>query len=87
MEECSQYLVESVMMGTAEKILQGIRKYLEIGVRQFVLYFIGLDDAILRLFDSKVIIRISKYYHSSSGNRVRIKKNILPKRCVLCSRY
>jgi hypothetical protein len=58
MEECSQYLVESVMMGTAEKILQGIRKYLEIGVRQFVLYFIGLDDAILRLFDSKVIIRI-----------------------------
>jgi hypothetical protein len=32
MEECSQYLVESVMIGTPDKILQGIRIYLEIGV-------------------------------------------------------
>jgi len=58
MKEYSQYLVDSVMLGTPEKVLQGIRKYLDIGVRHFVLHFIGLDHAILRLFDSKVITRI-----------------------------
>ena len=37
------------MISTHEKILQGIRKYLDIGVR----HFIGLNnDAILGLFDS-----------------------------------
>jgi alkanesulfonate monooxygenase SsuD/methylene tetrahydromethanopterin reductase-like flavin-dependent oxidoreductase (luciferase family) len=59
MEECSRYLVSSVMVGTPEKVLQGIRKYLDIDVGHFVLHFIGLNnDAILRLFDSKVIRRI-----------------------------
>jgi hypothetical protein len=58
LEEYSQYLVDSVMVGTSEKVLQGIRKYLDIGVRHFVLHFIELDDAILRLFDYKVITRI-----------------------------
>jgi alkanesulfonate monooxygenase SsuD/methylene tetrahydromethanopterin reductase-like flavin-dependent oxidoreductase (luciferase family) len=57
-EEYSQYLVDSVMVGTPEKVLQGIRKYLDIGVRHFILHFIGLDQAILRLFDAKVITRI-----------------------------
>ena len=28
MKEYSQYLVDSVMVGTPEKVLQGIRKYL-----------------------------------------------------------
>jgi hypothetical protein len=47
------------MIGTHEKILQGIRKYLDIGVRHFILHFIGLNnDAILRLFNSKVITKI-----------------------------
>ena len=59
MEEYSQYLVSSIMVGTPEKVLQGIRKYLDIGVRHFVLHFIGLNNnAILRLFDTKVIRRI-----------------------------
>jgi F420-dependent oxidoreductase-like protein len=58
MEDYSQYLVDRVMVGTPERVLQGIRKYLDIGVRHFVLHFIELDDAILRLFDSKVITRI-----------------------------
>ncbi len=59
MEEYSRYLVSSVMVGTPEKVLQGIRKYLDIGVRHFVLHFIGLNNnAISRLFDSKVIRRI-----------------------------
>ena len=35
MEEYSQYLVSSIMVGTPEKVLQGIRKYLDIGVRHF----------------------------------------------------
>jgi len=47
------------MVGTPEKVLQGIRKYLDIGVRHFVLHFIALNDnAILGLFDSKVIRKI-----------------------------
>jgi alkanesulfonate monooxygenase SsuD/methylene tetrahydromethanopterin reductase-like flavin-dependent oxidoreductase (luciferase family) len=59
MEEYSQYLVDSVIVGTPERVLQGIRKYLDIGVRHFVLHFIGLNNnAILRLFDSKVITKI-----------------------------
>ena len=57
-QEYSQYLVEGVMIGTPEKVLQGIRKYLDIGVGHFVLHFIGLNNAVLRLFDSKVITRI-----------------------------
>jgi hypothetical protein len=35
--------------------MKGISKYVDIGVRHFVLHFIGLNDATLRLFDSKVI--------------------------------
>jgi alkanesulfonate monooxygenase SsuD/methylene tetrahydromethanopterin reductase-like flavin-dependent oxidoreductase (luciferase family) len=46
------------MVGTPEKVLQGIRKYLDIGVSHFILHFIGLNNAVLRLFDSKVITRI-----------------------------
>src|SRR5918912_161898 len=62
-EQYSQYLVDGIMIGTHEKILQGIRKYLDIGVRHFILHFIGLNnDAILRLFNSKVITKIMKYF-------------------------
>jgi F420-dependent oxidoreductase-like protein len=57
-KEYSQYLVDGIMVGTPEKVLQGIRKYLDIGVRHFILHFIGLNNAVLRLFDSKVITRI-----------------------------
>ena len=58
MEEYSEYLVSKIMVGTPEKVLQGIRKYLNIGVT-FSIHFIGLDNnAILRLFDTKVIRRI-----------------------------
>ena len=54
-EQYIQYLVNGSTIGTPEKILQGISKYLDIGVRHFVLHFIGLNDSSLRLFDSKVI--------------------------------
>jgi len=57
-EEYSQYLVSSVTVGTPDKVLQGIRKYLDIGVRHFVLHFIGLNNNAIRLFDSKVIRKI-----------------------------
>jgi F420-dependent oxidoreductase-like protein len=58
-EEYSQYLVGSIIVGTPEKVLQGIRRYLDIGVRHFVIHFIELNNnAILRLFDSKVITKI-----------------------------
>ena len=54
-EQYIQYLVNGITIGTPEKILQGISKYLDIGVRHFVLHFIGLNDSSLRLFDSNVI--------------------------------
>jgi F420-dependent oxidoreductase-like protein len=54
-EQYIQYLVNGITIGTPEKILQGISKYLDIGVKHFVLHFIGLNDSSLRLFDSKVI--------------------------------
>jgi alkanesulfonate monooxygenase SsuD/methylene tetrahydromethanopterin reductase-like flavin-dependent oxidoreductase (luciferase family) len=55
MEEYVQYLVGGIAVGTPEKVLQGIKKYVDIGVTHFILHFIGLDDATLRLFDAKVI--------------------------------
>src|SRR5918912_1618314 len=60
-KEYSQYLVDSITIGTPEKVLQGIRKYLDIGVNLFILHFIGLNNnnnSVLRLFDSDVIAKI-----------------------------
>jgi F420-dependent oxidoreductase-like protein len=54
-EQYTQYLVNGIAIGTPEKIMGGISKYVDVGVRHFVIHFIGLDDATLRLFDSKVI--------------------------------
>ena len=55
LEQYLQYLVGGVTVGTPEKILQGIKKYIDIGVTHFILHFIGLDEIRLRLFNSKVI--------------------------------
>jgi alkanesulfonate monooxygenase SsuD/methylene tetrahydromethanopterin reductase-like flavin-dependent oxidoreductase (luciferase family) len=44
-EEYLQYLVGGVAVGTPEKVLQGIKKYIDIGVTHFILHFIGLDEA------------------------------------------
>jgi alkanesulfonate monooxygenase SsuD/methylene tetrahydromethanopterin reductase-like flavin-dependent oxidoreductase (luciferase family) len=54
-EEYLQYLVGGVAVGTPEKVLQGIKKYIDIGVTHFILHFIGLDETTLRLFHAKVI--------------------------------
>ena len=54
-EEYLQYLVGGVAVGTPEKVLQGIKKYIDIGVTHFILHFIGLDETTPRLFDAKVI--------------------------------
>lgn len=55
LDEYLQYLVGGVAVGTPEKVLQGIKKYIDIGVTHFILHFIGLDETTLRLFDAKVI--------------------------------
>ena len=47
LEEYLQYLVGGVAIGTPEKVLQGIKKYIDIGVTHFILHFIGLDEATL----------------------------------------
>lgn len=55
LEEYLQYLVGGVAVGTPEKVLQGLEKYIDIGVTHFILHFIGLDEMTLRLFNVKVI--------------------------------
>ena len=55
LEEYLRYLVDGDAVGTPEKILQGIKKYIDIGVTHFILHFIGLDETTLRLFNSKII--------------------------------
>ncbi len=50
-----QYLVCGIAVETPEKVLQDIKKYIDIGVTHFILHFIGLDETTLRLFDTKVI--------------------------------
>jgi F420-dependent oxidoreductase-like protein len=59
-EQYTQYLVNGIAIGTPEKIMRGISKYVDVGVRHFVIHFIGLNDATLRLFDSKVIRMIQQ---------------------------
>jgi F420-dependent oxidoreductase-like protein len=55
LEQYLQYLARGVTIGTPEKVLQGIKKYIDIGVTHFILHFIGLGETTLRLFDAKVI--------------------------------
>ncbi len=55
LEQYLEYLVGGVTVGTPEKVLQGIKRYLDIGVTHFILHFIGLNETTLRLFDAKVI--------------------------------
>jgi hypothetical protein len=50
-----QDLVGGITVETPEKVLQGINKYVDIGVTHFILHFIGLDETTLRLFETKVI--------------------------------
>ena len=45
-------------VGTREKIIEGLNKYVDIGVTHFILHFIGLDEKALQLFDSKVIQKL-----------------------------
>jgi alkanesulfonate monooxygenase SsuD/methylene tetrahydromethanopterin reductase-like flavin-dependent oxidoreductase (luciferase family) len=45
-------------VGTPEKIIEGLNKYVDIGVTHFILHFIGLDEKALQLFDSKVIQKL-----------------------------
>ena len=50
---------ESVsIVGTPEKIISAINKYIGVGVTHFILDFIGLDEKSLTVFDSKVIKKI-----------------------------
>jgi alkanesulfonate monooxygenase SsuD/methylene tetrahydromethanopterin reductase-like flavin-dependent oxidoreductase (luciferase family) len=55
LEQYRQDLVGGITVGTPEKVLQGIKKYVDIGVTHFILHFIGLDETTLRLFETKVI--------------------------------
>jgi hypothetical protein len=45
-------------VGTPENLIEGLSKYVDIGVTHFILHFIGLDEKALQLFDSKVIQKL-----------------------------
>ena len=51
-------LVGGIAIGVPEKIIKGIREYLEQGVTHFIFQFIGLDEKTLKLFHSKVIRKV-----------------------------
>jgi F420-dependent oxidoreductase-like protein len=45
-------------IGTPENIVTGLNKYVDVGVRHFIMDFIGLDKTTITLFNSKVIQRV-----------------------------
>ena len=57
-EQYIQNLTGGHTVGTLEKIIDGLNKYVDIGVTHFILHFIGLDEKALQLFDSKVIQKL-----------------------------
>ena len=57
-EQYIQSLAGGQTVGTPEKIIEGLNKYIDIGVTHFILHFIGLDEKALQLFDSKVIQKL-----------------------------
>jgi hypothetical protein len=50
--------VHNSTMGIPENIVTGLNKYIDVGVRHFIMDFIGLDKTTIALFNSKVIQRI-----------------------------
>ncbi len=58
MEEYTKYLANGITIGTPDKILKGINEYMQIGVTHFVMHFIGLSQASLKLFNSKIIKKV-----------------------------
>src|SRR5690349_8511563 len=50
-----EYLANGITIGNPDIILKGINEYVEVGVTHFIMYFMGLDEFSLRLFDSKII--------------------------------
>jgi hypothetical protein len=45
-------------VGTPEKIISALNKYVGVEITHFILDFTGLDERCLRVFDSKVIKKI-----------------------------
>ncbi|MDQ4073770.1 MAG: LLM class flavin-dependent oxidoreductase [Thermoproteota archaeon] len=58
MEEYIKYLAKGITIGTPDKILKGINEYIQIGVTHFVMHFVGLNQASLKLFNSKIIKKV-----------------------------
>jgi hypothetical protein len=45
-------------VGTPEKIISALNKYIGVKITRFILDFTGLDERCLRVLDSKVIKKI-----------------------------
>ena len=48
----------SYTIGTPEKILLGLQQYIDLGITHFILNFIGIEEDMLHLFDSRVIKKL-----------------------------
>jgi hypothetical protein len=59
MQQMAEAEAESVStVGTPEKIISALNKYIGAEITHFILDFTGLDERCLRVFDSKVIKKI-----------------------------
>jgi F420-dependent oxidoreductase-like protein len=48
----------SAIVGTPEEVTSKLNKYIDLGIMHFILYFIGLNEKSLKLFNSKIIKKI-----------------------------
>jgi alkanesulfonate monooxygenase SsuD/methylene tetrahydromethanopterin reductase-like flavin-dependent oxidoreductase (luciferase family) len=46
------------LVGNPDEIISGLTKYLDIGVTHFILDFVGLNANIIKLFSSRVVMKI-----------------------------
>jgi alkanesulfonate monooxygenase SsuD/methylene tetrahydromethanopterin reductase-like flavin-dependent oxidoreductase (luciferase family) len=46
------------LVGNPDEIISGLTKYLDIGVTHFILDLVGLDANIIKLFSSRVVMKI-----------------------------
>ena len=46
------------IIGTPEKVMAGLNRYIDLGLTHFILDFVGLDEQTLKLFDSKIIKKL-----------------------------
>jgi F420-dependent oxidoreductase-like protein len=57
-EQFKLALAGGYAIGTPEEIVEGLSKYIEIGVTHFIMHFMGLDELILKIFRANVVNKL-----------------------------